>query len=47
MREYCNITLVQQLVNIYTKLSEPVTVQYVFLWAWGSKPKGQSWQPTL
>jgi len=33
---YCNIIMVNKLVNTYTKLQEPVTVQYVFLWASGA-----------
>jgi len=35
--QYCNIIMVHKLVNMYTKLSEPVTVQDVLLWASGAQ----------
>jgi len=31
---------VHKLDNKYTKLLQPVTVQYVFLWAWGRQTQG-------
>jgi len=32
--------MVHKLINIYTKLQEPVTVQYIFLWARGRQTQG-------
>jgi len=37
---YCNNVMVHRLVYICTKLLEPVTVQYIFLLAWGRQTQG-------